>query len=225
MLRAVIFDLDGTLLDTLEDLADAMNHVLQRRGFPVHPVEAYKGFVGEGIAKMVERAFPTDARLEADIRSGIERMREEYATRWNRKTRPYAGIPELLDVLADRRVPMGVLSNKPHAFVRRMVDAYFGSWEFAGVIGESDGRRKPDPAGALEIRSAMGLPAAQICLLGDTWTDMETARRAGMVPVGALWGFRSEAELERTGAAALIARPGELLDLFEPASGAAGGMR
>ena len=209
--EAVIFDLDGTLLDTLDDLADSMNSVLRRFGFPSHPVESYKRFVGEGVATLVRRALPPDRRDEEDVRRGVEAMREEYSRRWNAKSRPYPGIPELLDQLQNRKIPLAVLSNKPHSFAGAVVDAYFSGWRFTHVFGEKDGKRKPDPARALQIAADLMMPSGAICVVGDTWTDMETAKRAGMFAVGALWGFRSARELRESGAAVLIEKPADLL--------------
>ena len=214
MIRAVIFDLDGTLLDTLEDLADAMNSVLRGRRLPIHPPAAYRRFIGEGVAKLVERALPENARQDSSIREGVAGMREAYAAMWNRKSRPYPGVPELLEDLKSRGVPMAVLSNKPHSFTRKVVDAYFGMERFEFVLGEKHGRRKPDPAGALEIGASMGFAAGEICFLGDSGTDMETAGRAGMYPVGALWGYRTKEELEESGAEILLSRPAELIGIF-----------
>jgi phosphoglycolate phosphatase len=209
--EAVIFDLDGTLLDTLDDLADSMNSVLRRIGAPSHPVESYKRFVGEGVATLVRRALPPDRRDEEQVRQGVEAMREEYSHRWNIKTRPYPGIPELLDQLQSRKIPLAVLSNKPHSFAGIVVSAYFNRWKFTHVFGEKDGKRKPDPGRALQIAAELGMPCGSICFIGDTWTDMETAKQAGMFAVGALWGFRSARELRESGAAALIERPADLL--------------
>jgi phosphoglycolate phosphatase len=209
---AVIFDLDGTLLDTLDDLADSMNSVLSRFGFPSHPVGSYKHFVGEGVATLVRRALPPGKRTDEQVRRGVEAMREEYSKRWNVKTRPYPGIPELLDRLRSRNIPLAVLSNKPHSFAGTIVSAYFSRWPFTHVFGEKDGKRKPDPGRALQIASDLEIPAGSVCFVGDTWTDMETAKQAGMFAVGALWGFRSARELRDSGAAVLIENPAELLE-------------
>lgn len=213
--KAVIFDLDGTLLDTLDDLADAMNTVLSRFGFPEHSPQAYKKFVGEGIRVMVSRALPEEKRDEEILMRCVNAMREEYGSCWDNKTRIYTGIPELLDRLASKGIPMSVLSNKPHHFTGIMVERLLGSWNFTCVFGEKDGIRKPDPSRALEIASSLGIEPERICVLGDTWTDMETAQRSGMLPLGALWGFRTSQELLDSGAVALIEHPLELLDYLD----------
>ncbi len=215
---AVLFDLDGTLLDTLEDIADSMNHVLRERALPEHPVEAFKYYIGDGIETLVRRVLPegkATPELVADCGAG---MRAEYGRRWADKTRPYEGVPELLDALSARAVPMAVLSNKPDDFTRLCVDRLLPRWHFAHVRGSRrDVPRKPDPAGALDIARLFHVDPSQVVYLGDTNTDMQTAVAAGMHPIGALWGFRTAEELLANGARALIARPIDLMDVVDPA--------
>ncbi len=212
---AALFDLDGTLLDTLQDLADSMNAVLLRRGYPTHPAEAYKDFIGHGFAVLVERALPPAARTAALIAEGVAEAKREYDGRWKRNTRPYEGVPELLDELAKRGVRLTILSNKPHEFTRTMVSHFLGAWPFEVVLGGRPGHpAKPDPAAAWEVSGALGMPPGEILYVGDSGTDMRTARNAGMPPVGVLWGFRGRAELLAEGATALVARPAELLAWF-----------
>jgi phosphoglycolate phosphatase len=213
MHSAVIFDLDGTLLDTIDDLADAMNAVLERNGFPLHPVAAYKQFVGDGVEPLVRRALPEDA--EGHVAVCMEEMRVEYGRRCFDKTRPYDGITNLLADLKARQIPMAVLSNKPDEATQRVVDRYFEAGTFAIVRGAREGTPlKPDPRGALEIARDWGLCPAEIVYIGDTNTDMRTAVAAGMTPVGALWGFRSEQELRAHGAAHLCAAPQDVPTLL-----------
>ncbi len=212
--KAVLFDLDGTLLDSLEDLADSMNAVLRRNGHPEHPLEAYRYFVGDGVEALARRVLPEGHRDEAAIAACIEQMREEYKDRWDKKTRPYPGIPELLDALTERAVKLGVLSNKPDATTRTMVAALLPRWSFDDVVGaRPEVPRKPDPAGALEIARRLAVAPAEFLYLGDTDTDMKTAVAAGMFPVGALWGFRDAEELTASGAKVLIEKPTDLLGL------------
>ncbi len=213
---AVIFDLDGTLLDTLADLADAMNAVLAGAGRAPQPLQAYRYFVGDGMEMLVRRATGLLQGEDALVEQFVAAMRAEYARRWERQTRPYAGVPELLDALSERGVAMAVLSNKPEPLTRLAVDRLLGRWEFRAVIGARAGApRKPDPDGAWQIAAGFGLPPARIAYLGDTDTDMRTATAAGMLPVGAAWGFRPAAELRRAGAAHVIATPLELLPLLD----------
>lgn len=213
MPRAVLFDLDGTLLDTLEDLADSGNATLAATGHPVHPVESYKQFVGDGVAMLVRRALPADA--QGDFERALEIMRREYAARLAAKTRPYPGIPELLDALTARGVPMAVVSNKPDPFCQITVRDYFGAWTWGAVLGETERfPRKPDPAGALHVASLLGVPPAECLFLGDTPMDMRCALGAGMVAVGATWGFRTRETMEAEGATRFIDAPLELLALL-----------
>ncbi len=213
--RAVLFDLDGTLLDTLEDLADSANAVLRAEGLPVHPLEAYRYFVGDGVTSMMRRALGDKAEDTDLLARSVAAMRRTYADNWNRKTRPYPGVAQLLTALADRRMPMTVLSNKPDEFTRMCVQELLPHWRFARVQGMlSEDRRKPDPAAALEFAQALDVPPDDWLYLGDTATDMRTAVNAGMWPVGALWGFRTEEELRQAGAQALVAAPGDVLRLL-----------
>ncbi len=213
--KAVLFDLDGTLLDTLDDLADAMNIVLGRLGFPQHDAQDYKYHVGDGVKELALRVLPGDQRDEQTVARCIRAMREEYGRRWNNKTRPYPGIAELLDALTERGVGKCVLSNKPDQTTKMVVARLLPKWRFDVVAGERPGiPRKPDPQAALSIAAQLRIPPGEFLYLGDTNTDMKTACAAGMYPVGALWGFRTEEELWGSGAKAVIAKPLDLLALL-----------
>lgn len=215
--QAVLFDLDGTLLDTLRDLGESMNRVLTRLGHPVHSLEAYRFLVGEGATVLVTRALPETHRSEADVRHALAEYRRDYEQHWNVHTRPYDGIPELLDALVGNGLTLGILSNKPHAMTVRCVDGYLSASRFACVLGQRDNvARKPDPAGAIEAARLMRVDPARTLYLGDTATDMETARAAGMFAVGETWGFRPESELLAAGAEAIVHRPREVLSLLAP---------
>jgi phosphoglycolate phosphatase len=213
-IKAVIFDLDGTLLDTIEDLADAMNAVLGRRGFPTHGIEAYKTFVGDGLELLVERALPGDRRDAGTLRECVEAFGREYAGCWDRKTRPYDGVMEMLGTLASRGLKLAVLSNKPHAATRQAVRALLGGVTFDDVRGAMPGvPKKPDPAAALAIAAQLGVPPRACLCVGDSGVDMRMAAAAGMTSVGALWGFRGEAELRAGGATILVGRPRDVTGL------------
>jgi phosphoglycolate phosphatase len=213
---AVLFDLDGTLLDTLEDIADAANRALARHGHPLHPVASFRYFVGEGARTLVERTLPENARVKETIDRLYAEFLGEYARNWKAKTRPYDGVPGLLDGLVERGVKIAVLSNKPDDFTRRCVEELLEHWTFDAVLGHHDGiAPKPDPAGALEIARTLGVPSGRILFAGDSAIDMETARAAGMFPVGVLWGFRTREELESSGARAVIESPSELLAILQ----------
>ncbi|MBI5244750.1 MAG: HAD family hydrolase [Elusimicrobia bacterium] len=213
--RAVLFDLDGTILDTVADLADSMNIVLASLGFAPHGIEEYKLFVGDGAAELARRALPENARDDAAVQRTAAAMREEYGRRYDRKTRPYGGITQLLEALPGRGATMAVLSNKPDEFTRICVSRFFPDTPFATVRGLRPGSaKKPDPSEALALAREIGAQPEEFLYLGDTGTDMKTAQAAGMFPVGALWGFRSAEELNANGAKALISKPEELLRFF-----------
>jgi phosphoglycolate phosphatase len=213
---AVIFDLDGTLLDTIDDLADSMNHVLQESELPEHPVEAYFRFIGNGMAKLVERALPEEFRVDAgQLATFTEAFRVAYEARWNQKSKPYDGIPEVLDALVAAKIPLAVCSNKPDPFTQKCVAQLLPKWDFARVQGHSDAfPRKPDPASTIDIARELAIAPADAWFIGDSDVDMQTAVAAGTKAVGVLWGFRSESELRAAGAAHIVATPGELLNLL-----------
>lgn len=213
--KAVIFDLDGTLLDTLEDLADSMNAALQQLNFPVHPTEKYRYFVGDGMRQLARRVLPADED-ESMVDTTIKLMSAEYDKRWKAKTKPYPGLEELLDHLAAAELQMAVLSNKPDAFTKIMVPALLPRWSFHPVLGARLGVPvKPDPQSALEIADIWGISLDKILYVGDTGTDMLTANAAGMQAVGAAWGFRTVEELLKAGARAIIHHPMELLQFLD----------
>lgn len=213
--KAVLFDLDGTLLDTLDDLADSMNASLRRFGFPPNTVDTYRYLVGDGVMNLVSRALPADHRDEATINEVVSAQWEEYSRNWANKTRPYEGIPELLDALQERGVVMCVLSNKPDDFTRLVVQKFLSKWKFAVVRGQDeDTPIKPDPSAANQIALRLGIANTKFLYVGDSNTDMRTANAAGMFAVGASWGFRRRDELLAAGAKALIEQPRELLTLL-----------
>ena len=214
---AVIFDHDGTLLDTIEDLADSMNAALIKMGHPARTIAECKMLVGDGLETFVRRALPPAAAEDPRERARLrDLMRAEYGERSSRKTRPYPGIPELLDALTARRIPMAVLSNKPHDSTIAVMGHYFSRWSFSLIFGARDGVAvKPDPAGAFEIATLLGIAPPDFAYVGDTNTDMQTATAAGMFPVGALWGFRTAEELLATGAKVLLGTPLDLLPVLD----------
>ncbi len=213
MNRAVIFDLDGTLADTLEDIAGAVNRALGAHGLAVHSLDDYCKMIGDGFLTLVQRALPADlctVDLVAEVRA---KAADDYASHCLDRTSSYPGVPGLLEALAGRGVPMAVLSNKPHELTLLVVRGLFPNTPFTIIRGELDAfPRKPDPTSALDIAKRLGMAPRDVLYLGDSNVDMETARGAGMVALGAGWGFRGEAELLASGAKAVLATPGELLD-------------
>jgi len=213
--RAVLFDLDGTLLDTLEDIADSTNAALVSMGFPVHEVQDFRTLVGDGMDTLVRKALPEARRDTATMAECTSRLRSEYSARWAAKTKPFEGIPELLDGLQARGLSLAILSNKPDDFTQLMTDELLGAWRFAAVEGAREGvSKKPDPTAALSIARRLGEIASSIMYVGDSGTDMRTALAAGMLPAGALWGFRPW-ELQAAGAKILLQHPLDLLDHLE----------
>lgn len=207
--RAYVFDLDGTLVNSLPDIAGALNECLTLLGLPTHPVDRYRYMVGEGIPRLCERAVGgTHPHLVARL---AELGRARYRTRLLRDTRAYPGVEALIQRLAARGAGLAVLSNKPDDMTRRMVAQLWPGGEFHAVVGyRHEQGRKPDPAGLLEICQALGVAPDETWMIGDTPTDVETARRAGAVAVGVTWGFRTREELAAAGAQRIVDAPEEL---------------
>ncbi|TNF30839.1 MAG: HAD family hydrolase [Deltaproteobacteria bacterium] len=195
---AVFFDLDGTLVDTILDIAAAMNHVLAANGRETHPVKAYPSFVGHGVRELVTRALPAGAEAE------VERLVVAFLARYDLhlvdETRPFPGIPRLLGALAARGTRLAVLSNKPDAQTRRVVETLLGEVPFEDVRGQRDGvPAKPDPTAALEMAASMGLEPGRCAFVGDSVVDVETARAAGMPCVAVTWGYAERERLASSG--------------------------
>lgn len=217
-LKAIIFDLDGTLLDTLDDLAYASNRVLDECGFPQHPVENYKNFVGDGLRVLMQRILPATSS-ENKVDECCERFTRIYASCWDRRSRPYPGILDMLSQLRENRLQLAVLSNKPHKFTAAYIDRFFPHHRFELVFGQREGvPKKPDPAGALEIAEKLALPPAECLYVGDTGVDMQTGKAAGMFTVGVLWGFRELSELQHHGADLIVKNPSEIVNYVVSAS-------
>lgn len=209
--KAVIFDLDGTLLDTLGDIADSMNAVLTRFLLPVHELGEYRSMVGSGMEALARRALPPGFRDE-EVSGIVKALIEEYGRRFSATSRPYPGVPETLSALSARGMPLAVLSNKPDAFTKLMVRTLLWQWDFREVRGLSPGSpRKPDPATALDIARTLGLPPDKIVFVGDSDIDMQTAERAGMRSVGALWGYQDRERLISSRAGIVVEYPQNLL--------------
>ena len=216
MFKVVLFDLDGTLLYTLKDVADAMNNALVHFGFPPHPVDAYKYFIGDSLEVEAYRALPESARNEETIKKVAVYSEELYDKCWGDNTHPYPGIPELLTELPRRGLSLVILSNKNDRFTKVMVEKILSQWRFKIVQGALPHvPLKPDPAMALQIVKKMRIPPEQFLYLGDTNTDMQTAVSSGMFPVGCLWGYRTADELLESGAKTLINNPLDVLKLLD----------
>ncbi len=212
--KAVIFDLDGTLLDTIEDITRTLNLVLARHGFRQYSESECKKMVGDGMEELVKRAVPEIAEDHEAIRSLIKEYRQEYARTWKEHSRPYPGILETLKNLKEAGLKLAVLSNKSHEFTELMTKELL-PFEFEVISGAKPGRPvKPDPEPAFQVLRALQLKPQEAIYVGDTSVDMETARAAGIFAAGALWGFREAEELRRSGANVLLKKPSDLLEVI-----------
>lgn len=219
--KGVIFDLDGTLVDSLEDISDSMNSVLREQGFPLHDTREYRQFIGHGIRNLVSRALPRDVEDEGLITGYQEMMMERYGNDCVKKTRPYDGITGLLDGLVERGIKLAVFSNKPDELTKKVVMSLLPDWRFEALIGSAAGiPAKPDPSGALMISRQMGIDPGDMIYAGDSDVDMQTANNAGMCAMGALWGFRTKEELVSNGAKYLLDHPLDMLRILKAGSGA-----
>lgn len=211
--EAVIFDLDGTLLDSLEDIAAAANRVLAELDKPTYPVSAYKELVGDGLAMLFQRALP-ECESQPELRvECMRRFEAAYSGCWNNQSKPYDGIEELLKILNQNAVSLSVLSNKADAFTKRCIQHFFGNVRFQHVLGQTERfPRKPDPASAKWITEQLAVDIDRIAYVGDTNTDMKTALGSGIYAIGVTWGFRPESELLAAGAMHICRDVSQLAD-------------
>lgn len=212
MKSLVIFDLDGTLLNTIADLGTACNHALEQMGFPPHPLSAYNFMVGDGIRKLMERAEP-DAD-PATIDQLLDHFRDYYDFHCTDRTEPYPGIPKLLEDLVKRGIKVAVATNKYQAAAEKIITHYFPDVPFVAVMGQIEGRpTKPDPSIVFAILNESPTPKAKVMMVGDSAVDIETARRACIGSVGVTWGFRPVSELRRAYANHIVSNATEILKL------------
>ena len=215
MKKLAIFDLDGTLLNTIEDLGYAANHALQAHGYPTHSIASYPFFVGNGVRRLIERVLPDDARTEATIDRLLVTFKEYYNDHNTDYTKPYEGIPELLSLLSSRGVAIAVASNKYQAATEKLISHFFPTLSFIAVEGQKEGVPvKPDPSIVFEILAKAKTPKADTIYIGDSGVDMETARRACVDSVGVTWGFRPEKELVENHADTIVNSPGDIAKLI-----------
>lgn len=213
MYEAVIFDLDGTILNTIDDLADSGNHVLAQHGYPIHPTEAYKTFVGNGIPKLIQRILPQNHSEEV-FEQALAEFKQYYGEHKNDKTAPYQGIPELLKSLKENGIKLCVLSNKQHDLSVEIVSHYFGEGIFDIIRGKMEEfPPKPDPASCNDVISILNIPKCNILYVGDSNVDMQTGCNAGLKKCGVSWGFRSVEELRSAGADCIAFTPDDILKI------------
>lgn len=216
MKSLVIFDLDGTLLNTIDDLAAATNNALQTLGYPTHGLWVYPSMVGNGVAKLIERALPQEARTEKIMTDALAAFKAYYNDHCCDATKPYPGIEELLADLTARGINLAVTSNKYNEAVEKIISHYFPNANFRAILGNTEGMpRKPDPSIVFKALSMCPTPKADVLYVGDSGVDMETARRACVESVGVTWGFRSIQELQQAYADHIVSTPAQILDLAE----------
>lgn len=214
MKQLVIFDLDGTLLNTISDLGTATNHALEANGYPPHPIESYPFMVGNGVRRLVERAIPSEGRTDVNIDKLLNDFRSYYDEHLCDFTKPYPGIETLLEDLTVHGVAVAVASNKYESAVRRLIERFFPDIKFAAVCGNVEGvPTKPDPSIVFRILGEHPAPKAEVLYVGDSGVDIETARRACIESVGVSWGFRPVRELTAAYADHIVNKPEELRDL------------
>lgn len=211
--KTIIFDLDGTLIDSLEDIAVCMNQVLKELNLPIHKMEDYKYFVGGGISVLIDNAlkgYSNEIKEEA-----TKKFKVIYDQKLHSKTKPYDGIYELLDELEKLDVNLAILSNKPHEFTLQYANSLFDKYNFKEIHGQKQTiPKKPDPIAAINIAKSFDANCKEVYFVGDTMVDMQTAKNARMIAIGVLWGFRDEKELSEHGADFLVNHPLEILKII-----------
>lgn len=214
MKSLVIFDLDGTLLNTIADLGEATNHAMAEMGYPEHPLSAYNMMVGNGIRRLIERALPEDARTDETVEAAREHFLLYYNRHIHDHTVPYPGIPELLRDLTERKVAVAVASNKFQEGVTTLITHFFPDIPWVAVMGNREGMpTKPDPSIVFNILADYPTPKSDVLYVGDSGVDMETARRACVDSCGVTWGFRTRQELESAGANEIVENPDDILPI------------
>ena len=214
MKKAIIFDLDGTLLDTLTDIMESVNNVLNKYEFPTHEMHAYKYFIGNGIEVLTRKAFPKDI-TESEFRNYFQEVKQEYESRQTLKTQPYEGIEEMLNKLLDKGISISILSNKPDEFAKPTVKHFFPNIKFDIVYGSRIGvKRKPSPDAVFEILEKLDFKKEEYFFVGDTAIDMQTSVNAGIEGIGVSWGFRTIEELQNNGSKYIIDSPSEIFKLI-----------
>ena len=212
--KGIIFDLDGTLVNSLEDISDAMNKVLSDLNYPTHTYDAYQYFIGSGLRNLVSKALPESNNTEIDIENCFNCMINEYREICTLKTKPYAGIVELLDNLVSKDIKLAVFSNKADELTKKIASEVFPNYFNTAVGLSSEALKKPNPFEAIEISKNRNLKTEEIIFIGDSDIDMLTANNANMFPLGVSWGYRTEEELIASGAKLVINSPSDLIKIL-----------
>ncbi|MFA7083641.1 MAG: HAD family hydrolase [Arcobacteraceae bacterium] len=212
--KAIIFDLDGTLIDSLKDIALHMNDALKEFNLPTHELSVYNTLLGDGALYLAQQAVPKNSSKEL-IEGVLLKYQELYAKEIYSFTKPYEGIYDLLEALENQDLQLGILSNKPHFFTLKYAQMFFGQFNFSQIHGQkSDVPKKPHPQGALTIATSFNLDPQEIFYVGDTPTDIKTAQNANMQSIGVLWGFRTKEDLQEARAQHLAQHPLDILDII-----------
>lgn len=213
MNKTIIFDLDGTLIDSLKDISICANSVLKELNYPIHKIDDFKYFIGDGAKELMRRCLPQNIE-EEKVEQALTLFKQYYSNNIHTNTKPFDGIYDLLNILQKNNFSLNILSNKPHEFTIKYIDNLFTEYKFDEIHGQKDGfAKKPSPAGALHIAKALHQEPHNIYFVGDTSTDMKTAKNCGMIAIGVLWGIRDEKELRKNGADYIIKHPKELLNI------------
>lgn len=214
MKKLIIFDLDGTLLNTIDDLGQAANYALNKNGFPTHSLASYPFYVGNGVRKLISRVIPDDHNNEETISLLLKDFMAYYDEHNTIFTKPYNGIPELLQQIRENGISLAVASNKYQSATEKLISHYFGDIEFVSVEGQKEGRNvKPDPSIVFSILGKAFVPKSNVLYVGDSGVDIETARRACIESVGVTWGFRSVKELTERYADYIVNSPTEIFEI------------
>ncbi len=214
-IKGVIFDVDGTLLDTIGDLAYCVNTVLSRHNFDEHPVEAYTQFIGDGVEVLLQRATGGSVPVD-EITSLVQEFKQEYAKNWSRSTRIYDGIVDCLQWLSHNNIKISVFSNKSHEFTVKMVEHFFPDIPFCVILGLQESiPRKPDPKGAIMIADSMGINLHDIAMIGDSVTDIQIAQNCGMYSIAVSWGYRPLEVIKRHNPDAIAYNPSDIIEIIK----------
>lgn len=213
-IEGVIFDLDGTLVHTIEDLVWAANMMFARHGLPEHDLDYYLKWIGNGAVKFIEHAIGEPVTRQ-QLLAYVSEFKEVYAENLHNKSRIYNGVPEMLNMLVNRGVKIAILSNKPHLLTKKVCDFYLSQWPLEPVLGQREEvPRKPDPAAAKEIAEHWGMAPERILFVGDSDNDILTAQAAGMIPLGVTWGYGRLVNNPVDGMGELIGKPSDILNFI-----------
>ncbi len=219
--KAVIFDLDGTLLNSIEDIADAVNGMLESFGFPIHKLENYIGWIGNGAARLVNAALPRDVfESGTNLNIYLEAFNKYYSQNVHEKSYLYEGISEVLDFLKQQKIPIAINTNKPQNLTDAAYDYYLKNWDFVAVIGQNDHfEKKPAPDAAFAIAEQFGQKPEDILFIGDSYVDVKTALAAGMQPLGVSWGYGTVEAMREAGAVDIIDKTHQIIEFINGLNG------